>query len=256
MKTILLAGSSNKDNDPLKDITLGAPKAMMPLAGKPMIQWVLEALEGSEFVEEIIVVGLERPENLSLSKTSLFIPNQGSMLDNLFAAAEVLLPRTSAGEKYLCISADIPAVTSEILDWVLSQTAQEDKDFYYCVITKEDMEKSFPGSGRTYLHFRDTTVCGGDLAVLKASLFSGEKEIWDRLTRARKNPFKMASIIGLDILFLFLLRALKIETLVERAGFKLNLKGKVIYCPYPEIGMDLDKSFQRDILSAFLSSRK
>jgi hypothetical protein len=51
---------------------------------------------------------------------------------------------------------------------------------------------------------------------------------------------------------LLLLRRLTIEAGVERASNSLGIRGRAILCPYAEIGMDVDKPHQLEILRADL----
>ena len=43
MDAIVLAGGKSTD-DPLSALTGGELKSMLPIAGKPMVQWVLDAI--------------------------------------------------------------------------------------------------------------------------------------------------------------------------------------------------------------------
>ena len=47
MDAIVTAGGIPQPGEPLYEYTLGASKAMLDVVGKPMIQWVLDALEGA-----------------------------------------------------------------------------------------------------------------------------------------------------------------------------------------------------------------
>jgi hypothetical protein len=65
---------------------------------------------------------------------------------------------------------------------------------------------------------------------------------------ARKNPIRQASLIGLDTVLLLLLKQLTIQEAVRRIGKRLEIRGRALDCPYAEIGMDVDKPFQLEIM--------
>jgi NDP-sugar pyrophosphorylase family protein len=44
MDAIVIAGGIPEPGDPLYEYTQGQPKALLDIAGKPMVQWVLDAL--------------------------------------------------------------------------------------------------------------------------------------------------------------------------------------------------------------------
>src|SRR5512141_1790118 len=62
-------------------------------------------------------------------------------------------------------------------------------------------------------------------------------------------------MIGVAIIFKFIFRQLSIDDVIRRVGDKLGLKGRAIVCPYPEIGMDVDKPHQLEIMRADLARK-
>ena len=91
LDAVVIAGGIPGEEEPLYPYTSGKPKALMDMCGKPMIQWVLDALEGAETIDRIVIVGLPEESGLVSPKTKLFIPNQGGMLDNIRAGVEKAL---------------------------------------------------------------------------------------------------------------------------------------------------------------------
>ena len=59
---IILAGG---EKGPLSEATGYACKAMIPIHGKPMLDWVVDAFQQSRYVDNIIVVGPEELEQLA-----------------------------------------------------------------------------------------------------------------------------------------------------------------------------------------------
>jgi GTP:adenosylcobinamide-phosphate guanylyltransferase len=253
MDAVVLAGGIPREGEPLYPVSQGRPKALLTVAGKPMVQWVMDALAAAKHVRRVFVVGLEG--GLRFPRAFTYLPNQGEFLDNVLFGARTLLEFESQLPNFLLISSDIPAVTGPQIDWVIEQTFASQHEFYYCVLERKVMEGLFPGCRRTFFRFRDGEVCGGDLAVIGMSVFSKESGVWHRLTEARKSRWKTAAIIGFDVLLLFLLRLLTIDAAVRKAGLRLGVRGTVLFCPYPEVGMDVDKPFQLDIVNEFLYRR-
>jgi hypothetical protein len=156
-------------------------------------------------------------------------------------------------EHVLVVSSDIPAVTAEAVDWVVETAMQTDDDIYYNVIPRQVMEARFPGSRRSYTRLKDAEVCGGDMNMVRCSVATGEAMIWDELIATRKNVLKQAALIGFDTLFLLLIRAISVEQAVQKVSRRLKIKGRAIVCPYAEVGMDVDKPNQLELLRADLS---
>lgn len=250
---LVLAGGIPSEGEPLYPLTQGRSKALLPVAGKSMAQWVLDALAASTRVRRAVVVGLDG--GLRYPRELVYVPNHGGMLDNVLAGAQKILELDARADHLLVISSDIPAAESAQIDWVIEQALAMHDDFSYCVIERRAMEELFPGCRRTFFRFRDKEVCGGDLAVISTRLFSMDAGIWQRLTAARKSRWRTAATIGFDVLILFLLRRLSIDEAVRRASHRLNVRGRAINCPHPEVGMDVDKPFQRDLVEEFLRRR-
>jgi CTP:molybdopterin cytidylyltransferase MocA len=250
MDAIITAGGIPLPEEPLYPETKGGNKALLDVAGKPMIQWVLDALGQARMVDKIIVVGLTDKAGLTCAKPVHYISNQGRMLDNFRAGVQESLKIGTKGKHVLFVSADIPAITSEMVDWVVNTAMETDDDVYYNVIQRQVMEKRFPGSKRTYTHLKDMDICGGDMNVARASLVisSEEDSIWEKISDSRKSPLKQASLIGFDTLFLLLVRQITLEKAAEKITKKLQITGRAIVCPYAEVGMDVDKPHQLEIM--------
>lgn len=255
MDAIIAAGGIPKPGDPLYEYTRGGPKALLDVAGKPMIQWVLEGLEQASSIERVVLVGLSEEANLSSGKIKAIVPNQGGMLQNVRAGMKKAVELNPGARLLMTVSSDIPAIRGEMADWLARAAGETDHDLYYTVVTRQVMEDRFPNSNRSYTHLKDAEVCGGDMNVINARMVTANEEIWDRILEARKNVFKQASLIGFSTLLLLLLRQLNLESGIKRVSDRLDITGKVLFSPYAEIGMDIDKPHQLEILRRDLSQR-
>ena len=253
LDAVVTAGGIPLPEEPLYPFTQGISKALLDVAGKPMIQWVLDALGQASTINNVIVVGLTEESGVTCQKPLHFIPNQGKMLDN-FRAGVRRSKEINPDVKFVVFaSSDIPSIKAEMVDWVVNTSLETDDDIYYNVIQRQVMEARFPGSNRTYTHLKGMDVCGGDLNVVSASTASDESEIWEKISNARKSPLKQAALIGYDTLLLLLMRQLTMEKTIQRVASQLKVKGRGIVCPYAEIGMDVDKPHQLELMRADLA---
>ena len=255
MDAIVTAGGIPAPEEPLYPFTQGKSKALLEIAGKPMIQWVLDALNEAETIDNIVIVGLDAESGVRSHKTLSFVPNQGSMLDNIRIGVKRVAEINPQIKFVLVVSSDIPAITGEIVDWSVRRSLEGDDDICYSVITREVMETRYPGSNRSFIRLKGADVCGADMNMIRASVATGRDEIWTKLIAARKNAFKQAALIGYDTLFLLLLRRLSIEKLVAIVAERMDIKGRALISPYAEVGMDVDKPYQLDVLRADLEAR-
>lgn len=256
MDAIVIAGGIPEPGDPLYEYTQGQPKALLDIAGKPMVQWVLDALSGAKTIDQVVLIGLPEDSGLECSKRLTFVPNQGGMLQNVRAGMEKVLELSPQTRHVLAISSDIPAIEAEMVDWMVNENAGTNLDLYYTVIPRQVMESRFPNSNRSYTRLKNAEVCGGDINMIRAHTVRTNDELWDRIIAARKSVFKQAALLGYGNLILLLSRQLTIEGAVKRVTKRMDITGKAVFSPYAEVGMDVDKPHQLEILRADLERKK
>jgi len=248
MDVVMLAGGIPRPEDPLYPYTKGKPKALVDVGGKAMIQWVLDALNGAKSVEDIILVGLENLKGITSQKRIHPVPNQGGMFENIKAGTEKLSALNPEAKYFLMCSSDIPAITADMVEWVIKKAKESDHDLYFNVVERETMEKRFPGANRTFAKLRGAEVCGADMGVLRAKAVTHNEELWIRLAASRKSVLKQAALIGFDTLLMFLFRTMNLEQVARQGSKRVGIKARAIISPYAELAMDVDKPHQLEIL--------
>jgi CTP:molybdopterin cytidylyltransferase MocA len=253
---IVTAGGIPKPDEPLYAYTQGKPKALLEIAGRPMLQWILDALGGARTIRRVVVIGLdEHAAPLTCAKTLGFLPSQGSMLGNLVAGARWMLDQDPNSRHALMVSSDIPAITSESVDWNVNTSLETDDEIYYSVIPQAAMEARFPGSRRSYFKFKDATVTAGDMNLVATSLITHIPPAMEALIEARKNIFQQAAIIGFDTLFKLATRQLTLKEAEQTVSRRLKVRGRLLLCPHAEAGMDVDKPAQYELMKRDLETR-
>jgi hypothetical protein len=248
MDAIVTAGGIPQPDDPLYVYSKGEAKALIDIAGKPMIQWVLDALSDAKNVDHVIIIGLSPKTGLTCKKPVYYISNQGKMLANMIAGVEKSLEINKKNKYVLFVSSDIPAVKPEMIDWLIETCMETEDDIYYGVCPREVMESRFPGSKRTYTHLKDMDVCGADMNIVHVRMASEHLDTWEALIANRKNPFAQAAVMGWDTLFLLLTRQATLQDFVERISKRIGVKGRAIVWEHAEPCMDVDKPRQLEMM--------
>ena len=255
MDALILAGGTSEIDDPLFPYSQGTPKSLIEIAGKPLAQWVLDALNKSKTIECIYIIGLEESCGLTSRKPIRFYPDQDDVLANVEFGFKEMKRMNPQSTHALVTSSDIPMITPEIVDWLVQSANHLDKDIYYAVVERNTMETRFPGAHRTYLRLREGEYCGADINVVKLAALENEA-LWNRLADSRKNPLKQATLIGFDTLFLLLIRRLTLKKAERMVTDRMGLQAEVIISLYAEIAMDVDKPHQLELLRPELEKRK
>lgn len=256
MDAIVMAGGIPLPEDPLYTYTQGNSKALLDIAGKPMVQWVLDALSAAKSVENVILIGLSAKSGVTCQKPIHFLPNQGRMLANIVAGVEKSQQLDPQSEYVMIVSSDVPGIKPEMIDWLAETCLQTHDDLYYGVVPREIMEARYPNSRRTFTRLKDMEVCGADVNVTHVNMAHEHLDTWEQLIGNRKNPLLQARVIGLDTLFQLMFRQLSIDDIVQRVMARIGVRGRAIIWEHAEAGMDVDKPHQLEIMRADLSGRQ
>ena len=252
---VVAAGSNATESDPLRQDAEGKPKAMIPIAGQPMITYVIDSLANSAYIQDIVVVGLPESADLGNDHQIGRLPDAGSIIDNYRSGMTYARKGTPLLDAIILCSCDIPTITPQIVDSFISQCLQSEHDLYYSVVERSVMESRFPGSNRSYVHLRDADFAGGDILLAKPGLILDNRELWSRLESSRKNAFRQARLLGIVTLIKLLTRRLSLDEIERRACKVLGIDGKVIPVAHAELGMDVDTPVQLEIVCADIERR-
>jgi GTP:adenosylcobinamide-phosphate guanylyltransferase len=256
MDAIVTAGGIPQPQDPLYTYSNGDSKALIDVAGKPMVQWVLDALGDARNVDNVIVIGLSPKSGVTCKKPLHFVSNQGRMLANIVAGVNKSLELNRKTEYLLVVSSDIPTLKPEMVDWLVDTCMQTQHDLYYGVCPRDVMEARFPDSKRTYTKLKDIELCGADVNITHVRMATEHLDMWESLIGSRKSPLKQAGMIGLDTFFQVLTRSITLDELVEKVCNRIGIQGRAIRWEYAEPCMDVDKPHQLQLLRADLSEQQ
>lgn len=248
MDAIVTAGGIPQPDDPLYTYSHGDSKALIDVAGKPMVQWVLDALGDAKNVDNVIVIGLSAKSGVTCKKPVHYISNQGRMLANIVAGVNKALELNKKNKYVLIVSSDIPALKPEMVDWLVDTCMETQDDLYYGVCPRDVMEARFPNSKRTYTKLKGIELCGADINISHVRMATEHLDLWESLIGTRKSPLRQAGIIGLGILFRVATRSITLDEVVEKVCKRIGIQGRAIQWPYAEACMDVDKPHQLELL--------
>ncbi len=215
-------------------------KALIPINGRPMISYIVRALEESRYIEQVFLVGPKKlmAEVLPQYRDSV-IDTTGSdkVVDNLLQAIE----KTSPPGNVLVVTSDIPLITAQAIDDFLDQ-CHPDYDLVYPVISKDVTEKRFSEVERTYFPFADGRFTGGNVFYFKPEKLPPRYNQIHRLIMHRKNPLLLAMNFGIIFLIQFVSGRLTLKEAETKISRVLQIKAKVVITEYPELGIDIDKA--------------
>jgi CTP:molybdopterin cytidylyltransferase MocA len=256
MDAVITAGGITLPSDPLYAVTGLEKKALIPLSGKPMVRWVVDALWNSGLIERIAVVGLE-PDEISFGDAPVyFADSAGGLIDNVLTGLETIRKVNPGVKKIMLCSSDIPLITPDIVRGFVEECGAQDADAYYAVVEKSVMEARFPGSRRTFVPFKGGRYSGGDAFLFDVAATKGDVKIFRSLTSSRKNYLEQVRVFGYRYVVKFLLRQMTVHEAAQEGSKRFNLNARVISTRFAELGMDLDKPHQYKMIKAELEKRQ
>lgn len=252
---VILAGEDTRRPNPLLTQVGITNKALLPVAGQPMIAYVVAALAGSHHIGRIVIIGLPPQPNLTLAREVIYLPDQGGLMDNVAHGFGWLAQQGAAEQHGLLLTADMPLLTTAMVDWFITACQPLDLDLYWAVVERGTMEATFPASKRTYLRLVEGSFCSGDLMLGKVKLALERQELARRIVDRRKSIFQQLRMLGPGVVIKFLLRRLTRPDLRALLQRLLHLRGQEVIVPFAEVGMDVDKPHQLAQVEAYLAQR-
>ena len=233
---LVLAGT--KEKGPLEIAENVDNKALIMLDSRPMIDYIVDALNSSENIDRILVVGPKNELHPCIGEKVDEILNPGnSILENM----EIGLNFFNSADNLLLLSSDIPLITSEAIDEFLEICTKRKAYIGYPIITKENIVKKYPETERTYIKMKEGIFCGGNIVFFKPEVFFKNKKLIKELFDNRKSTWRYVKILGLKFILKFLFKTLTLEGIEKRLTGIIGYNSIAILISYPEIMIDLDK---------------
>lgn len=249
-RTAVLLAGQRPGTDPLAAHFGLAAKALIPIAGEPMVRRPAKALAASKSVKDIIVLAQDAAavaDALSDMPQVTVRPAAGSIAETMLA-----LCRDSSVEWPLIVTtADHALLTPHMVDQICASNA----DIAIGVVDRSSLEKRLPQSTRTWLAFRREQVTGANLFALASPKAAPAIELWRSVEQDRKKVWRILSLLGPVMLGMAALRLLSLDDALARLGLKLRLKIRAVRLDDPLAGVDVDKIEDHALVEAIIAGR-
>lgn len=242
VNALILAGDKNES---------GKPKALLEIAKKYMIEYLIQSLKNSGCISKIYVVGNELLNQAIGHEVDGVIKPGGSIISNLKCGIETIGDYNSP--VIICTS-DIPMVTGEAIKDLVEKSVSSGLDFIYPIIDKKLNDEKYPEVKRTYVKIKEGTFTGGNIIYMNPKIIDRVTNKAELLIKYRKKPFKMGQVLG----FIFLIKLILGKVSIPSARIKVNemfgIRADALLTKYPEIGNDVDKPSDIEFVSKYLSN--
>jgi GTP:adenosylcobinamide-phosphate guanylyltransferase len=255
---IVLAGQ-RAGGDPVAAAQGARRKALLPVAGRPMLAHVLGALAASRWIRTMVVaiddpavIGpLSEADALCSAGRLVFVESAPTPSLSVLAVLEEVPGALPA----LITTADHPLLTPEILDWFCAAAARSDADLIAALTPKAALLKAYPDAHRTFLNFAGEHYTGSNLFAIRTPAGLSAVRFWRQVEVMRKRPWRLILAFGAAPLVRYLLGRLSLLTAMRIASRRIGARVDVVICPFPEAGIDVDKTVDLELVERILKSR-
>jgi GTP:adenosylcobinamide-phosphate guanylyltransferase len=230
---VVLAGGDGAVIDPACRF-----KGLLPIAGKPMVEWVIEALRDAETVEEIaVVVPTAKDLGPWADMPDKIVVSPLDFMDNVLAGIGAF----RQDRPVLVATGDLPTLTGPEIDDFVRASLATGADFTYPLIAREDVEAAYPGSERTYFKLASGSFTGGNIGLMNPAVAVRNRDMGQRLFELRKSAVSMVRVIGVGFAAKFILGRLRASDVEDKMRELIGGTGAAVVTRHAAIGMDVDK---------------
>lgn len=257
--TALLVAGRRPGTDPLAAHFGLEDKALIAVAGEPMLSRVARVLAAHPDIARTVVLA-QAPERLlahqdtawMAADTRISVLSGGNSVSAAVAAALEAHPDSWP---FLVTTADNVLLDAETLTGFIAGARAGGTDVAVGLVPREVFARAYPHARRTWLKFRGGAYSGANLFFLARPAALSAVRFWQRVESERKKVRAIARAFGPALLLGYLLRAMRVEGALARAGARLGVTAAPVLLDRPEACIDVDKVEDHEIASAILAAR-
>ena len=245
VSVLILAGQRAGVVDALCEHAGVSHKADVPIHGRKMLSYVLDALGGSNAIKPYHISGYGA-DAADLTQA----PSGAGPADSvsLALAGEIDLP-------CLVTTCDHALLSPDMISHFIKAAQNSGADFCVGLASKNVVSATYPETKRTYLKFSDEAVSGCNLFYVANDKGRAAIEFWKDAQHLRKQPLKLARKIGVGVGLRYAVGRLSLQGAFDYAGRRISIKVAPILIPIAEAAIDVDKPADLALVETILSAR-
>ncbi|WP_018716711.1 nucleotidyltransferase family protein [Arhodomonas aquaeolei] len=245
--------------DPVAAATGAACKVLAPVAGRPMVVRVLDALAADPAVTRTVLCG--PPAAALAGCAGLRARVDAGAVDWLApgpgpsASAEAGLAHLGGARPALVTTGDHALLTREMIDGVAAAAEAGGWDAVVGLVEYDTVTAAFPGVRRTVTRFSDAAVCGTNLFAFATPEGRSLVRYWQRVEARRKHPWQVVlGAVGPVAVVRYALGRLSLEAALEILSRRLGVSVGAVILPWARAGVDVDSAADLALAEAALAA--
>lgn len=248
---VVLAGS-RPGSDPLAAAFGTDLKALVPVGGKPMVRWPVEALLASDRFAQVRVLAQE-PERIAAALPAdprLAVERSAA---SIAATLERLCFDPTVEWPLFVTTADHALLDSAMIDEFCD--LGEVADIAIGVVERDILMERLPHSHRTWIRFKSGAYSGANMFLLGGTRVLPALELWRSVEQDRKKAWALLWAFGPVNFLAAALRLRTIHQTVERIGKRLGVTVEAVDLSDPLAAVDVDKLADHGLVEKLLAER-
>ena len=238
--TALLVAGRRPGVDPLAAHFGVEDKALIELAGEPMLSRVARTLADHPAIGRIVIIAQE-PDRLMAAVPWLAghpkVEGQAGG-GSVSAAIATAIEARPEGFPFLLTTADNALLTGAMIDHFIA--AARGHDLAVGLVERSTVLAAYPESRRTWIKFRGGAYSGANLFWLGTAGVMPVLALWQTIEQQRKRAHAVIRAFGPVMLAGVALRLFSLQTAIHRAGRRFGLDATAVDLPFAEACMDVD----------------
>ena len=249
--TALLLAGSRPGRDPFAEAHGTDLKALIPLAGRPLVAYPAAALLASPEVDRVRVLA-QQPQRIAAALPKdkrLTVEPSGA---TIAATMEAILADPATRFPLLVTTADHALLTPAMIADFCAQAAGA--DLAIGVVERRALEARLPGTRRTWIGFRGGAYSGANLFAFGSARAAAAVALWRSAEQDRKTGWRLLGALGVPGL-LGLARLRTLDQTLAAIGRRLCVTLAKIELADPLAAVDIDKPADHALAEAILAGR-
>lgn len=256
LTAIVLAGS-RPGGDPLAQAAGVPTKALAPIAGRPMVDYVVRTLVEHPAVARVLLMAQE-PETILAHPRCAWMADDARVapLVSQVGISQSLLTRIddpATPPPLLVTTADNVLLSATMIDAFIAGVGEA--DVAVAMVERGTLLARYPESRRTWLKFRGGSWSGANLFWLGNVRARGAIAFWQGVEQDRKKGLKVIGAFGPLLLLGALLRLVTLPQGLHLAGRRFGLNAILVPMFEPEACIDADKPEDVMLIESILAAR-
>jgi CTP:molybdopterin cytidylyltransferase MocA len=242
---VVLAGERPTPSaDPLASAAGVVSKVLVPIAGVPVIERVLDSIERFDAVNRRMLVGptaktlAAAPQvaaRIESGRWTWLAPTEGPA-----ASATAAFDAIGTDGHIVLTTADHAFLTPTILEHFCRGALATGADFAVGLARRTEVAAAFPGTRRTGWRFSDDTYCGCNLFAVLRPAGHSVTGFWRHVEKERKRPWRILRMLGAGLFVRYVAGRLTLRDALAEVSRRTQCRIEPVLLPQAEAAVDVD----------------